>query len=55
MQRGSDILARPGPALQEAQESIDLARTFVRTILKSLPPSITSFDDHSKDLMESGA
>jgi hypothetical protein len=38
------------PTLQEAQESIDLARTFVHTLLTRLPPCITSFDDSSKDL-----
>jgi HEPN domain-containing protein len=43
------------PTLQEAQESIELARTFVHTILKRLPPWVTSFDDRSKDSMESGA
>jgi hypothetical protein len=42
------------PTLQEAQESIALARTFVHTIREKLPASITSFDDHSKDSMESG-
>jgi HEPN domain-containing protein len=36
------------PTLQEAQESIELARTFIRTILKRLPPRFTSFDDGSK-------
>jgi len=41
------------PTLQEAQESIEIARTFVHTRLKRLPPPITGFDDRSKDLMES--
>jgi HEPN domain-containing protein len=43
------------PTLQETQESIELARTFVHTILKSLPPRVTSFYDRSKDSMASGA
>jgi HEPN domain-containing protein len=30
------------PTLLEAQESIELARTFVRTILERLPPPVTS-------------
>jgi hypothetical protein len=33
------------PALQEARESIELARTFVHTILKRLPPRVAGFDD----------
>jgi HEPN domain-containing protein len=41
------------PTLQEARESIELARTFVHTILKRLPPRVTSFNDRSKDSMES--
>jgi hypothetical protein len=39
-------LGHPGapwePTLLEAQESIELARTFVRTILKRLPLPVTS-------------
>src|ERR1022692_2950255 len=41
------------PTLQEAQESIEIPRTFVQTMLKRLPPPITSFDARSKDSMES--
>jgi hypothetical protein len=43
------------PTLQEAQESIELARTFGHTILKRLPLGIISFDDRSKDSVESDA
>ena len=43
------------PTLQEALESIELARTFVHIILKTLPPPIAGFDDRSNDSMESGA
>ena len=35
--------------MQEALESIELARTFVHTILKRLPPRIANVDDRSKD------
>ena len=43
------------PTLQEAQESIELARTFAHAILKRLPPRFANFDDRFKDSMESGA
>jgi len=43
------------PTLQEAQESIELARTFGHTILKRLPLGIISFDDRSKESVESDA
>jgi hypothetical protein len=33
------------PTLLEAQESIELARTFVRTILKRLPLPVTSLNE----------
>jgi hypothetical protein len=33
------------PTLLEAQESIELARAFVHTVLKRLPPPIISPDD----------
>jgi HEPN domain-containing protein len=42
------------PALQEARESIELARTFVHTVLRRFPARIADFDDHPKDSMESG-
>jgi len=41
------------PTLQEAQESIELARTFGHTILQRLPPGIISSDDRSKSSKDS--
>jgi hypothetical protein len=40
------------PTLQEAQESIEVARTFVHTMLTRQPPPIANFD--AKDSVESG-
>ena len=40
------------PNLHEAQESIELARDFLHSILKRLPPSFAGFHDRSNDSME---
>jgi HEPN domain-containing protein len=42
------------PTLQEARDSINMARTFVQTILERLGPGMNNSDDRSEDSADSG-